>query len=262
MNLLQALIRGKLTGSGGALPALTDPALPSDVASGKEYINGSGAKQTGTLVAYSADDWLDVTKPTGNVTSVTYTGDPDSLLKNRTNVKQINVPNALKIPSFFAQGCINLEGVSAAKATIIQGYAFGGCPNLKKAVFQSASTVESVAFHSSGLEAIELGGNTANGSGFTGTPFMYSFSFKILVLRFEGVYPLAASNGLRNTKFADGNGTLYVPASMISEYQTATNWSRYLASGNQIKSIESTATDPDAPVDLTTHYIDGTLITA
>lgn len=209
---------------------------------------------------YSAGDWLDRTKPVGVVTSATYTGDSDSLLKNRTNIKQINVPNALKIPSYFAHGCINLEGVSAAKATIIQMYAFGNCPNLKKAVFQSVSTVENVAFYSSGLEAIELGGNPANGSGFTGTPFMYSTSFKILVLRFEGVYPLAASNGLRNTQFASGNGTIYVPASMISEYQTATNWSGYLASGNQIKSIESTATDPDAPVDLTTHYIDGTLI--
>lgn len=213
-----------------------------------------------TSGGYSAADWLDATKPTGNVTSATYTGDPNSLLKNRTNVKQINVPNALKIPSSFAEGCVNLEGVSAAKATIIQGYAFGSCPNLKKAVFQSASTMENAAFHRSGLEAIELGGNPANGSGFTGTPFIYSHSFKILVLRFEGVYPLAASNGLRNTRFADGHGTLYVPASMISEYQTATNWSGYLASGNQIKSIESTATDPDAPVDLTTHYIDGTLI--
>ena len=36
--------------TGGSLPALTTPAAESDVLAGKEYIDGSGAKKTGTLV--------------------------------------------------------------------------------------------------------------------------------------------------------------------------------------------------------------------
>ena len=36
--------------SGGELPVLTDPAAAGDVIAGKEYIDGAGAKQAGTLV--------------------------------------------------------------------------------------------------------------------------------------------------------------------------------------------------------------------
>ena len=39
-----------ITSGGGALPVLTDPAAAGDVIAGKEYIDGSGNKQTGTLV--------------------------------------------------------------------------------------------------------------------------------------------------------------------------------------------------------------------
>ena len=54
---------------------------------------------------------------------------------------------------------------------------------------------------------------------------------------------------------------LYVPNDLISSYQSASNWSTILGyANNQIKSIESTHTDPNAPIDLTLYYIDGTPI--
>lgn len=83
-----------------------------------------------------------------------------------------------------------------------------------------------------------------------------------LVLR-ESEVVAVGSTSLTNTPFASGKtgGTLYVPASLVESYQTATNWSTYLSyPNNQIKSIESTHTDPNAPIDLTLYYADGTPI--
>lgn len=96
------------------------------------------------------------------------------------------------------------------------------------------------------------------------TAFSGATSFDKLVIRKStGVPTLSNINAFSNSCFADGKtgGTLYVPNDMISDFQSASNWSTILGyANNQIKSIESTHTDPTAPVDLTTHFIDGTLI--
>lgn len=270
MNLLRDLIRSRLIGGGGALPALTDPALPSDVASGKEYLNGSGAKQTGTLVAYSAGDWLDVTKPVGVVTSdvnFTNTTDQKYFLFNRTGITELRLPNTECIPDYLCQGCTGLEKVTAPNATQIGTTAFLYCSKFYTAVFPSLKVAWNTAFSQcTKLESADFGGTPGSGEGLQGTSLFNSDSlFGALVLRSNAVWTLKNINAFQNTKFASGKagGTLYVPAAMISAYQAATNWSVILGyENNQIKSIESTATDPDAPVDLTTHYIDGTLITA
>lgn len=88
-------------------------------------------------------------------------------------------------------------------------------------------------------------------------------NLEILVLRKSALTSLANIDAFTDTPFANGGsgGTLYVPNDLISTYQSATNWSTILAyTNNQIKSIESTHTDPTAPIDLTLYYADGTLI--
>lgn len=84
-----------------------------------------------------------------------------------------------------------------------------------------------------------------------------------VVLRRSSLTSLANISAFTGSPFAsDGSGgTLYVPNDLISTYESATNWSTILAyTNNQIKSIESTHTDPTAPIDLTLYYADGTLI--
>ena len=88
-------------------------------------------------------------------------------------------------------------------------------------------------------------------------------SLDTLVLRSSVYHNLSNINAFQGTPFAsDGTGgTLYVQESLLSTYPTLTNWSTILGyANNQIKSIESTHTDPNAPIDLTLYYADGTLI--
>ena len=110
------------------------------------------------------------------------------------------------------------------------------------------------------MEILDLPAVSNIGANYT---FRNATSLKYLVLRKTSVVP-TNTNSYTGTPFpSDGTGgTLYVPASLIASYQAAANWSTILGyANNQIKSIESTHTDPDAPIDLTLYYGDGTPIT-
>ena len=83
--------------------------------------------------------------------------------------------------------------------------------------------------------------------------------------------PLGNINAFANTPFKSGGtgGTIYIPKSLYdhlgdgtaNDYKAATNWSTVDGYGTITwKSIESTHTDPNAPIDLTLYYADGTPI--
>lgn len=217
---------------------------------------------------YSASDWLDRTKPVGVVTSdIDLNDNATNLLYGRSGITEVHLPNTSYIPDYTFTDCNNLEKVLAPNADTIDGAPFQRCSNLKTAVFPKMKCIYSYAFQNcTNLESADFGGTPKSGQGLIRTQiFDGATKFGTLVLRANAVWSLTYINVFNNTPFASGKagGTLYVPAAMISAYQAATNWSVILGyTNNQIKSIESTATDPDAPVDLTTHYIDGTLITA
>lgn len=89
-------------------------------------------------------------------------------------------------------------------------------------------------------------------------------SLSTIILRHETVTALENINVFTQTPFdsSGSGGTIYVPSDLITSYQADSNWSTILGyTNNQIKSIESTHTDPNAPIDLTLYYADGTPIT-
>lgn len=221
-----------------------------------------------TSGGYSASDWLDVTKPVGVVTSDIdfQTSESGSyLFARRLGITEVHLPNASCISTCMFYYCSNLEKVLAPNAVFVDANSFSDCSKLQTAVFPKTKYVYSYAFrHCTNLKSADFGGTPESGQGlWRQSIFDGDTKFGTLVLRANAVWSLINISVFNNTPFASGKagGTLYVPAAMISAYQAATNWSVILGyENNQIKSIESTATDPDAPVDLTAHYIDGTLI--
>ena len=185
---------------------------------------------------YVANDWLDVSKPTGEIVS-----DKSSLINNvlvgRTGVTKIFLSNAWAPNSSF-MNCTGLQYAVLAKGGVSAANAFSGCSNLL-----AVDMKDSI----SGVYA-----------------FYKCAKLKTIVLRKSTVASLTnASNVFTNSPFDSGKsgGMLYVPNDLISSYQSASNWSTILGyANNQIKSIESTHTDPNAPIDLTLYYIDGTPI--
>lgn len=180
----------------------------------------------------------------------------------------IDCPNLVLQRDFFAYNNAALTTVNLPVATYVGESSFGYCTSLKNIVLPAASTFYTSAFaNCAKLEGADFGASISSGSIsglFRNNIFNGCTKLNKLVLRTShAIYPLTNINVFNNTPFASGKagGTLYVPQALIATYQAATNWSTILGyANNQIKSIESTATDPSAPVDLTTHYIDGTLI--
>ena len=189
---------------------------------------------------YVAQDWIDLSKPTGEIVSDVQFVDSSGggfVLYGRTGITKYVDLLSTGFPQQFFNGCTSLKYIVIPKAALNRSTICGYCSNLLAVDCQ----------------------------GYMGSNYQFSNCKKLkhLVLRATTQRALNNINSFTSTPFASNGagGTLWVPANLISSYQSATNWSTILGyANNQIKSIESSATDPDAPVDLTTHYIDGTPI--
>lgn len=184
----------------------------------------------------------------------------DYAFYNNTALESVELTGNTTIGASAFRGCTGLTNFSLlGRCSRVAGYVFNGvkCP----IVLRDAGEIGTESFRSYSGSAVDIGQETAwFGTGV----FNSAANLATLVLRkTSGVIAINNINVLASTPFASGGtgGTLYVPQSLISSYQSATNWSTILGyTNNQIKSIESTHTDPNAPIDLTTHYADGTLI--
>lgn len=235
-------------------------AFPAGFVSAINDISGGGG--------YAAADWLDWTKPTGNIsTGKTYSstdGSKQYLLYGRTGVGDVTFTNATYITDHCMQYC-GVTKLTAKKATTFGPNACASATRLVYVIAPVLKLLYASVFQScTELLGADFGGSPSSSQGFyRQSAFSGASKLNALVLRGSAVWPLSNINNFANTCFASGKsgGILYVPASMISSYQSASNWSTILGyTNNQIKSIESTHTDPDAPIDLTLYYIDGTTI--
>lgn len=169
----------------------------------------------------------------------TFSGN-DGVFYNAVALTNVYLPKvSSELPNYAFRGCTSLVNLALPKGTNVYTQVFDGCSNLEK---------------------LDLGGNSGS---LSANSLKNAPKLNVLVLRSTSVKTLANINAFDNTCFASGKsgGTLYVPNSLISSYQAASNWSTILGyTNNQIKSIESTHTDQTAPIDLTLYYADGTPI--
>lgn len=209
-----------------------------------------------------AVEYFDVTKPEGVYTS-SVTELADSVCKGRTGITKFIGNDVTVLRSNVFANCTSLQEVVLPKANNPSGFgtsAFQGCTALKGLVLpaQTNNCYNYFADGCSNMEYYDASPGAINQqNAFRNCPKLATF-----VIRKTGsVCTLNNINNFGGTPFASGGtgGTLYVPSDLVSSYQSASNWSTILGyANNQIKSIESTHTDPDAPIDLTLYYADGT----
>ena len=151
-------------------------------------------------------------------------------------------------------GAVALNSVSLPKlSSALPNFAFRGCTSLVNLALPKGKNVYTQVFDGcNNLEKLDLGGN--NGS-LAANSLKNAPKLNVLVLRSTSVNGLSNINAFDNTCFASGKsgGTLYVPNSLISSYQAASNWSTILGyANNSIQKIEGTIYE--------TKYADGTPI--
>jgi len=155
-------------------------------------------------------------------TALTSTEGSDYMFRNCTNLENVSFPVLTRLgqANAYFEGCSKLTSVDLK--TVNDGY-------IGSSMFRNCTLL---AFIDLGAPSVRI-----NSGAFIGCS-----SLKTVVLRkANSVLPLYNINVFENTPFDSGGtgGTLYVPQSLISSYQSANNWSTILGyANNSIEAIE------------------------
>lgn len=165
----------------------------------------------------------------------------DSLING--SITRVNTfVSTLRANGFY--GCTQLESIEIPNVTTLPPSIFYNCSSLQKVDFPSVTLLagSSHFYNCTSLsEVILYGVNQIGNSSFTGCS-----SLGVVVLKKSTLIP-TNSNSFNNTPFYTGGtgGKLYVPQSLISAYQSDSNWATILGynANNQILAIEGSPYD-------------------
>lgn len=223
----------------------------TDYASADVAVPGaSGTKQISITANGTTTE--DVTAYASAEITVNVGGGEDLLAKRLTG--QLTSYENNNITSLYAQSFREYTPLTSLKChnvTSIGNAALYGCTGLTSLAFPRLSQLAAIQ-NCSNLLILDLGltagsGNFGSVSGCT--------NLATLIIRSSVVPVLGNITYFNNTPFASGKagGTLYVPQALISNYQSANNWSTILGyATNNIQKIEGSIYE--------TQYGDGTSI--
>lgn len=174
------------------------------------------------------------------------------VFRNQTNLKSVSFPLVEEIQMYAFFDCVNLESINIPNVTVMRngtgantnanGYFFSNCKKLQRVnmpklenmygnhAFSSSGTqttngmtivlpkIQNLgvrAFRGAKCAAVDLGSDLV---GILADTF-YNGTYGAVILRKASVVSAATTDSIR------GLTNVYVPQSLISSYQTASNWS-------------------------------------
>lgn len=166
---------------------------------------------------------------------VTYIG--SSCFKDCSVLKTVNFPSLTKIFNKTGTGesfrmCKLLESVDFPLLTSIASYTFAWCEALNNVNLPLVDSIEYGCFqYCKKLSFIDLPSVCSiKGYGFNNCSVL-----ETIILRSETMCTLASEDAFYNTPIRSKTGYIYVPASLVDTYKTATNWTAY---ADQFRAIE------------------------
>ena len=153
-----------------------------------------------------------------------------SVFYNCSSLTTASFPAVTTIGNYAFQACTSLTTASFPAATSIGIYAFSNCNSLTTAGFPKATSIGNGALYSCrNLTTASFPKATSIGS----YAFAYCYNLKSLYLTGSSICKLSASNAFSSTpiggysSYAGVYGSIYVPASLLTSYKTATNWTYF-----------------------------------
>jgi hypothetical protein len=146
-------------------------------------------------------------------------------------LSSVNFPACTAITFHAFEFCRALSSVNFPACTAIAAYAFGYCRALSSANFPVCSTIGNYAFtYCSDLSYANFPVCSTIGN----NAFSECHKLLSLYIRLSSVCVLANSNAFNHTPIAGYTtstegvyGSIYVPASLLSDYKAANNWSYF-----------------------------------
>lgn len=147
-----------------------------------------------------------------------------------TKLATASFPTATTVGGYAFYSCSRLTTANFPAATSISGSAFAWCSSLTVASFPVATIIGGNVFRNCRkLTIISFPAATTIGS----SAFCSCYNLKSLFLLGPSVCTLSNSNAFSSTPIggystsAGTYGSIYVPASLLTSYQTATNWTYF-----------------------------------
>lgn len=135
-------------------------------------------------------------------------------------LETINLPECVSVYSSAFQYCSSLIEVNLPECTSIYSGAFYRCSSLTTISIPKCTYISDQAFQSTALSEVNLPVCTTLCYG----AFLWCHSLTHLTLG-ASVVCQNLGDAIKGSPIASGTGSIYVPASLVSDYQVATNWS-------------------------------------
>ena len=140
-----------------------------------------------------------------------------------TGIKTIST-NVSGIGNSAFESCISLSQVSLPMCSYIGSYAFNDCRSLSQVSLPMCSYIGSYAFRSCGsLKQVSLPKCSYIGN----YAFLFCYELNTITIGYSGICSLNNISAFEYTQITSSTGDIYVPASLVDAYKTATNWSAY-----------------------------------
>ena len=141
-----------------------------------------------------------------------------------TSLSQVSLPMCNTIMQAGFQNCSKLTQVDLPMCSYIDLNGFQSCYSLSQVSLPLCSIIGNNAFnYCSSLSQISL----PVCSIISKNAFGYCRSLSIITIGYSSVCSLGSTNVFSNTQITSSTGSIYVPASLVDSYKSATNWSIY-----------------------------------
>ena len=248
LNMIESIkldIASAIEAKGVSMSGVSFPDYPSAIAS----ISGGGSGYTEAEITERNFDIVNLnnsasyvgsnafngisTLVTVNLPNVTSIG--GSAFYNCSNITDVSLSNCTQITgSHVFEGCEKLNNIHIPLCSIIGQYCFVNCKQLSSISLPLCENINNQAFRSCyALSQIDLPKCSLMGGIYT---FANCSNLSVIMIGKDvsTVVSLDNTTAFQNTPIASGTGTIYVPASLVSDYQAAKNWSAF---ASQIVSI-------------------------
>lgn len=154
-------------------------------------------------------------------------------LRDQKSLTTVNLPQLTNVATSVFNGCSALKTINVPKLKTTGTYTFANCTALTELELPSATSLTNYCCQNCAyMTIIDLKVASSIGQ----YVFQGCRNLTTLILRNTStVATLTNVNSFTSIPIANGTGYIYVPASLIESYKTATNWSTYAA---QFRAIE------------------------
>lgn len=200
----------------------TDPINAQDFANEIASIQGGDTSIEDSIVTRKITSYVN-----DRVTSI-----GNQAFMNAASLKSISFPNAKSAGLSSFNACTSLTDVDLPLLESITTQTFYGCNALERLNLPKLKTASTQSMRNcKNLAVVDLEVCTS----ISALCFDSCPALECLIIRTPSLCKLAATSALTNTPIASGTGYVYVPASLVDSYKSASNWSAYAA---QIRAIE------------------------